>query len=105
MLEQIFLNPLLEAHSEQEKIIFVASNGQGYIVNDELHICGNYHFVYKFSGDPVGWYMRNPKDNKDRYLGVGACPSVLIEGLDIKDEAYFNSINYTQSEDEEMSEE
>lgn len=84
-MEQFYFKPTLEPHSEAEKLIYVAANGQGYIANKELHICGNYHLIYKFSGDNVGWYMKNPQDNIDRYLGLGASPSVLIGDIDIKD--------------------
>lgn len=100
-MEQYYFNPTIEAHSESEKIIYAASNGQGYIVNDELHICGNYHLIYKFAGDPVGWYMKNPQDNVDRYLGLGASPSVLIKDIDVKDEDYFELIQYIQPEQPE----
>lgn len=100
-MEQFFFKPTLTAHNEAEKLIYVASNGQGYIANDELHICGNYHFIYKFTGNKVGWYMKNSQDNIDRYLGVGASPSVLISDIDIKDEEYFESIKYVQEEQEE----
>ncbi len=100
-MEQFFFKPTLNAHDEAEKLIYVASNGQGYVVNNELHICGNYHLIYKFTGDNPGWYMKNSRDNIDRYLGIGASPSVLISDIDIKDEEYFESIKYVQEEQEE----
>lgn len=97
MTEQINLISSPVAHREGE--IFVASNGKGYISNNELHICGNYHLVYKFVGEPVGWYMKNPVDNIDRYLGIGASPSVLLKDIDVKDAEYFEAIQYIQSEE------
>ena len=45
-MEQFYFKPTPDAHSEAEKLIYVASNGQGYIANNELHICGNYHLIY-----------------------------------------------------------
>lgn len=49
--------------------------------------------------------MKNPADNIDRYLGAGASPSVLIDGIDIKDEDYFESLKYVQIETKEQIEE
>lgn len=104
-MEQFKFKQIIEASPESDKLIYVAANGQGYFANNELHICGNYHLVYKFSGENVGWYMKNPADNIDRYLGEGASPSVLIDGIDIKDEDYFESLKYVQTEAKEQTEE
>ena len=103
-MEQFYFKPTPDAHSEAEKLIYVASNGQGYIANNELHICGNYHLIYKFTGENVGWDMKNPQDNIDRYLGLGASPSVLIGDIDVKDEEYFETIKYVQPEKEDREE-
>lgn len=104
-MEQFNFKPIIESGDAAERLIYVASNGQGYFANNELHICGNYHLVYKFSGENVGWYMKNPADNIDRYLGEGASPSVLIDGIDIKDEGYFENLKYVQAETKEQIEE
>lgn len=104
-MEQFKFKQIIEASPESDKLIYVAANGQGYFANNELHICGNYHLVYKFSGENVGWYMKNPADNIDRYLGEGASPSVLIDEIDIKDEDYFESLKYVQTETKEQTEE
>lgn len=100
MIKQFSFSESPVAHSEGEKVIFTASNGQGYVKNDELHICGNYHLVYKFAGEPIGWYMKNPEDNIDRYLGIGASPSVLIDDIEVKDAEYFEAIKYAAPEEE-----
>ncbi len=104
MTEQFYLSDSPVAYSGDDGIIFTASNGRGYIESGELHICGNYHLVYKFAGNPVGWYMKNPTDNIDRYLGDGACPSVLIEDIDVQNSTYFEAIKYIQPEQEERKE-
>lgn len=104
MLEQFNFKPQPDAHSETEKLIFVAANGQGYVANNELHLCGSYHYVYKFAGEPAGWYMRNPSDNIDRYLGEGASPSLQIVDIDVKDAEYFESIKYVQSDEARIEE-
>lgn len=102
MKEQFYFSDSPAAYSGEEGVIFTASNGQGYVENGELHICGNYHLVYKFAGEPAGWYMKNPADNIDRYLGDGACPSVLIEDINVQDATYFEAIKYVQPEQEDL---
>ena len=49
--------------------------------------------------------MKNPQDNIDRYLGLGASPSVLIGDIDVKDEEYFEAIKYVQPEREDRVDE
>ena len=89
MIEQFFLKETPE-RCESNKLIFTATNGQGYMSEDKLHICGNYHFVYQFEGR-VGWYMKNPQTSQDYYLGGGS-PSVLIQDINIIDKDYFDSL-------------
>lgn len=87
-----------ERYQGDNATIYTADNGNGYVENKELHICGNYHYVYKFDGNPVGWYMKNPDDGIDRYLGEGASPSVVVDNISVSDAAYFASIQYVQPE-------
>lgn len=78
---------------EGDKLIATALNGEAYVEDNNLHIKNaTWHLIYKFDGLPTGWYARNVKTNNDVYLGSGACPSIDLEDLDVKDEEYFDSI-------------
>lgn len=77
---------------ESDRLIYTAINGKGYFENNELHLVADYHYVYHFNGNPVGWYMKSPKDGIDRYLGAGASPSIVLRNPKINNEEYFNSL-------------
>jgi hypothetical protein len=111
-MERIYFKTTLENISTKKKTIFTADNASGYFESKEFHAVGEYHFVYKFSGDQIGWYMQNPADFIDRYLCEGACPTMLVENLQVLDEEIFaaitidNEANQEQAEtDEEITEE
>lgn len=84
-------------------IICAANNGQCYVKDNELHVVGgSYHFVYKFKGKPAGWYIKNSVTDTDHYLGVGACPSVNLDGENILNQEYWDALTYIPpAEDEE----
>ncbi|MDR1093410.1 MAG: hypothetical protein LBL66_04605 [Clostridiales bacterium] len=78
------------------KEIYEASGGRGYVENGELHLMSpQVHYVYKFEGSPAGWHMRNDRTKVDYYLGGGASPTVNLENIEVKDEAYWGEIVYT----------
>ena len=66
-------------------VVATALNGVVYSENNRIHIKTNTrHYIYKPDGSPSGWYARNIKTNDDIYLGVGACPTVELENLEVK---------------------
>ena len=76
-----------------DKIIATALTGVVYVENNRLHVkCNDRHFLYKFDGNPIGWYARNLKTCDDIYLGGGASPTAELESLSIKDEEYWAKI-------------
>ncbi len=76
-----------------DELVASALDGVAYAENGRLHIKSNsFHYVYKPDGNPKGWYMRNMKNLDDIYLGAGACPSVELETLSVKDETAWNAI-------------
>lgn len=76
-----------------DTLVATALNGEVYTENKRLHIKNNkHHYIYKFDSTPVGWYARNNKTNDDVYLGVGASPSIVLENLKIKNNAYWLGI-------------
>lgn len=88
-----YLKPVISM--PEEKQIYEAKNGQGYYENNELHLTDElHHYFYSFSGETVGWYMRNQSTNKDYYLGVGACPTLMLDECDVKDKSYWEDITY-----------
>lgn len=89
---QIYIfNAEIESHADGQ--IFTASNGAGYVEDNELHITQEkYHFVYKFDEDEGGWYMRNAATGEDIFLGEGACPSAEYDDMEFADEEYFAAI-------------
>lgn len=100
-MQTYFFNAEIESHTDGQ--IFTTSNGAGYIKNNELHITqSKYHFIYKFNGTPVGWYMRNESTGSDIFLGQGACPTAEYGDIEYTDEEYFASIIHLQ---EAMTEE
>lgn len=83
------LNP---TNNNKDSLIATALNGVIYTENNRLHIKGKNHYLYKFDGSPIGWYMRNPKTLDDIYLGKGASPTAELETLVIKDNEYWLEI-------------
>ena len=70
-MQTYYFNAEIESHADGQ--IFTASNGAGYVEDDELHITqANYHFVYKFGKDERGWHMHNESTGADISLGEGA---------------------------------
>ena len=101
-MQTYLFNAEIESHADGQ--IFTASNGAGYVEDNELHIVqSKYHFVYKFNGAPVGWYMRNKSTGTDVFLGEGACPSAEYADIEFVDEEYFSAITHLQENvDEEL---
>ena len=93
-MKTYYLKPVISA-PESEKLIYVARNGQGYFANNELHLQGGiYHYFYSFSGENIGWYMRNQFSKTDYYLGFGASPTLMLDECDVKDNSYWEDITY-----------
>lgn len=100
-MKTFYLKPTISAPTT-EKLIYVAQNGQGYFANNELHIANSdSQFIYKFKGENIGWYMRNQYTRTDYYLGYGASPTILLDNIDVKDIAYWESITYSPEQEVE----
>lgn len=92
-MKTYYLKPVISA--PEEKQVYEANNGQGYYENNELHLIDElHHYFYLFSGENIGWYMRNQVTNKDYYLGIGACPTLMLDECDVKDKSYWDNITY-----------
>lgn len=91
----------IPANNNKDGIIATALNGVVYTENNRLHIKGSHHYIYKFDGSPIGWYMRNPKTLDDIYIGKGASPTAELESLDIKDEEYWAAITQVEEDKNE----
>lgn len=91
----------IPANNNKDGIIATALNGVVYTENNRLHIKGRHHYIYKFDGSPIGWYMRNPKTLDDIYIGKGASPTAELESLDIKDEEYWATITQVEEDKNE----
>ena len=66
-------------------VVATALNGVVYTENNRVHIKSNSrHYVHKPDGAPAGWYARNIKTSDDIFLGVGACPTIEFENLEVK---------------------
>ena len=75
------------------KDIYAAEGARGFIENNELHLISTQlHYVYKFTGNAIGWYMRNKVSNIDYYLGEGASPTIELDNLITQDVSYWTSI-------------
>lgn len=90
-MERIYFKTKLEYVPDADKTVFQADNATAYFENGELHVIGEYHYVYKYSG-VVGWYMKNPKDGIDRYLCDGASPTLPVENLTATDEMLYSAV-------------
>lgn len=79
--------------SNVDIVVATALNGVVYTENGRLHIkSNNRHYVYKFDGNPIGWYARNIKTLDDIYLGEGASPTIEFENIDIKNNDAWRSL-------------
>ena len=88
-------------NKESDGLIATSLNGVVYTENNRLHIKDTRsHYIYKFDGSPIGWYMRNPKTLDDIYLGQGASPTAELESVKVNDEEYFKSIQIDENESE-----
>lgn len=80
-----FKDTPIVAKTTADVLIASALNGVAYTENGRLHIKGNkMHFIYKPDGSPVGWYARNIKTLDDIYLGIGACPTIDFEDVQVE---------------------
>jgi hypothetical protein len=87
--------------SNGDRLIATALNGVVYVENNRLHLKGStIHYIYKFDGSPIGWYMRNPKTLDDIYLWEGAIPTVELESISVNDAEYWASIQIDKDESE-----
>lgn len=82
----------IPTNNNKDSLIATSLNGVVYTENNRLHIKGKNHYIYKFDGNPIGWYMRNPKTLDDIYIGKGASPTAELESLDIQDNEYWSEI-------------
>lgn len=74
-------------------LIATALDGVVYTENGRIHVKGNAaHYVFKPDGSPAGWYARNIKTCDDIYLGVGACPTIEMENINIENDTLWQSI-------------
>lgn len=86
----------ITAKTSADVLIASALNGVAYTENGRLHIKGNkMHFIYKPDGSPVGWYARNIKTLNDIYLGTGACPTIDLEDVQVKNDDLWEAIQYS----------
>lgn len=85
-----------------DKVIATALDGVVYTENKRVHIKSNArHFVYKFDGSPVGWYVRNINNCDEIYLGAGASPTIELENLQIKNAVGWEAIYQPETETNE----
>lgn len=96
-MERIYFKTKLEYIPGTDKSVFQADNASAYFENNELHVVGEYHYVYKYSG-VVGWYMKNPKDDIDRYLCEGACPTMPVGNITFVDEELYSAVTEDKAE-------
>lgn len=88
-----FKNTPITTKTTADVLIASALNGVTYTENGRLHIKGNkMHFIYKPDGSPVGWYARNIKTLDDIYLGTGACPTIELEDVQVKNDDLWEAI-------------
>ncbi len=88
-----FKNTPIVPRSSGDGLIATALDGVVYTENSRLHIKGNTaHYIYKPDGSPVGWYARNIKTLDDIFLGVGACPTIEMENINIENDTLWQSI-------------
>lgn len=86
---------------DEDSLIATALNGVVYVENNRLHIKGSRnHYIYKFDGSPIGWYMRSSKTFDDIYLWEGAIPTVELENIKVNDAEYWASIQIDKDESE-----
>lgn len=79
--------------SNVDIVVATALDGVVYTENGRLHIkSNNRHYVYKFDGNPIGWYARNIKTLDDIYLGEGASPTIEFENINIKNDDIWRSV-------------
>ena len=96
-----YLFKSIVTNNNKDSLIATSLNGVVYTENNRLHIKDTRnHYIYKFDGSPIGWYMRNPKTLDDIYLGVGASPTAELESINIMDEEYWESILIVDNESE-----
>ena len=75
-------------------VVATALNGVVYTENNRIHIKSNScHYIYKPNGSPAGWYARNIKTSDDIFLGVGACPTIELENLEVKNAEAWEAIH------------
>ena len=92
---------VIPPNKDGDSLIATALNGIIYVENNRLHIKDTRnHYIYKFDGIIIGWYMRNPKTLDDIYLGQGASPTAEFESLKVNDEEYFIAIQIDKNESE-----
>lgn len=88
-----FKNTPTMPRSNGDVLIATALDGVVYTENSRLHVKGNTaHYIYKPDGSPVGWYARNIKTLDDIFLGVGACPTIEMENINIENDTLWQSI-------------
>lgn len=67
--------------------IMRAINAEAFVQSGEIHVKDTTaHYIHKPSADIPGWYMRNPKDETDHFLGVGASPTINADDIIVDNE-------------------
>lgn len=73
--------------------IMTASNAEAFAQSGEIHVKdATAHYIHKPDADAPGWYMRNPKDGGDHFLGVGASPTINADDIVVDNEALWSAI-------------
>lgn len=84
-----------------DNVVATALDGVIYTENNRVHVKSNTrHFVYKYDGSPVGWYMRNIKTGDDIYLGKTASPTIELESVEIKNTDVWAVIEQPETDEE-----
>ena len=67
--------------------IMRAINAEAFVQSGEIHVKDTTaHYIHKPSADIPGGYMRNPKDETDHFLGVGASPTINADDIIVDNE-------------------
>lgn len=67
--------------------IMRAINAEAFAQSGEIHVKdATAHYIHKSGADMPGWYMQNPKDKTDHFLGVGASPTINADDIIVDNE-------------------
>ena len=67
--------------------------GRGYVENNEIYLIMNSsQYIYKYTGDNIGWHSRNPSNGVISYVGGGRSVSFSFGTLVIQNKAAWDAI-------------